>query len=109
MAPRSTALAGAQLAARQLNCESVFRGVLSYGRGRNNAPAGFVAARRSVQPGAARLASQRRPFGRKAPPPAAPFASPPLDFGSSLSRRQGARWSNGQEKPAIHPGQEKAG
>src|SRR5262245_87514 len=32
MAPRSTALAGAQLAARQLNCESVFRGVLSYGR-----------------------------------------------------------------------------
>jgi hypothetical protein len=42
MAPRSTALAGAQLAARQLNCESVFRGVLSYGRGRNNARAGFL-------------------------------------------------------------------
>src|SRR5262245_8806030 len=39
---RSTALAGAQLAARQLNCESVFRGVLSYGRGRNNARAAFL-------------------------------------------------------------------
>jgi hypothetical protein len=45
------ALTGAQLAARQLNCESVFRGVPSYGRGRNNAPAGFVAARGSAQPG----------------------------------------------------------
>jgi hypothetical protein len=29
-------------AARQLNCESVFRGVLSYGRGRNNARAAAV-------------------------------------------------------------------
>jgi len=45
MAPRSTALAGAQLAARQLNCESVFRGVLSYGRGWNNAPAVSVKPR----------------------------------------------------------------
>ena len=51
MAPRSTALAGAQLAARQLNCESVFRGVLSYGRGRNNAPSASVAPRGSAQPG----------------------------------------------------------
>src|SRR5262245_19672922 len=51
MAPRSTALAGAQLAARQLNCESVFRGVLSYGRERNNAPAASVTPRRSAQPG----------------------------------------------------------
>src|SRR5215831_4122332 len=48
---RSTALAGAQLAARQLNCESVFRGVLSYGRERNNAPAVSVKPRRSAQPG----------------------------------------------------------
>jgi hypothetical protein len=45
---RSTALAGAQPAARQLNCESVFRGVLSYGRGWNNAPAVSVKPRRSV-------------------------------------------------------------
>src|SRR5262249_45726968 len=51
MAPRSTALAGAQLASRQLNCESVFRGVLSYGRGWNNAPAVSVKPRRSAQPG----------------------------------------------------------
>jgi hypothetical protein len=48
-----------QLAARQLNCESVFRGVLGYGRGRNNARAGSVAPRGSAQPGASRLASQR--------------------------------------------------
>src|SRR5262249_60105134 len=48
---RSTALAGAQLAAPQLNCESVFRGVLSYGRERNNARAAFLGPRRSVQPG----------------------------------------------------------
>jgi len=64
---RSTALAGAQLAARQLNCESVFRGVLSYGRERNNARAVFLGPRRSVQPGnslPSRLTSQRRPFGR---------------------------------------------
>jgi len=39
-----------QLAARQLNCESVFRGVLR---------AGSVAPRGSAQPGASRLASQR--------------------------------------------------
>ena len=51
MAPRSTALVGAQLAARQLNCESVFRGVLSYGRGRNNALSASVAPRGSAQPG----------------------------------------------------------
>src|SRR5262249_29231008 len=49
--PASTALAGAQLAARQLNCGSVFRGVLSYGRGRNNAPSASVAPRGSAQPG----------------------------------------------------------
>jgi len=42
----------AQLAARQLNCESVFWGVLSYGRGRNNAPAVSVKPRRAAQPGA---------------------------------------------------------
>ena len=40
-----------QLAARQLNCESVFQGVLSYGRERNNAPAGSVTPRGSAQPG----------------------------------------------------------
>jgi len=67
MAPRSTALAGAQLAARQLNCESVFRGVLSYGRGWNNAPAVSVKPRRSAQPGASRLASQRPSLGASRP------------------------------------------
>src|SRR5262249_12015513 len=51
----------AQLAARQLNCESVFRGVLSYGRERNNAPAGSVTPRRSAQPAVTRsLASSAR-------------------------------------------------
>src|SRR5262245_51070307 len=38
--PRARREAGAQLAARQLNCESVFRGMLNYVRERNNAPAG---------------------------------------------------------------------
>ena len=47
----------AQLAARQLNCESVFRGVLSYGRERNNAPAGSVTPRRSAQPGASGISN----------------------------------------------------
>src|SRR5262245_45787224 len=61
---RSTALAGAQLAARQLNCESVFRGVLSYGRGRNNARAASVAPRGSAQPGWPAIA--RTGFGRPA-------------------------------------------
>jgi len=77
-------LAGAQLAARQLNCESVFRGVLSYGRGRNNARAGSVTPRRSAQPGAvgkflmrprsARLASQRPRLPAKPRSAPAPFA-----------------------------------
>src|SRR5262245_26458949 len=86
MAPRSTALAGAQLAARQLNCESVFRGVLSYGRGWNNAPAVSVKPRRSAQPGAVgkflmrprsvRLASRRPSPARKRGRSLAPFAAP---------------------------------
>src|SRR5215831_14891860 len=83
---RSTALAGAQLAARQLNCESVFRGVLSYGRERINAPAGSVTPRRSAQPGAVgkflmrprsvRLASRRPSPARKRGRSLAPFAAP---------------------------------
>src|SRR5262249_32951030 len=63
------ALAGAQLAARQLNCESVFRRVLSYGRERNNARAAFLGPRRSVQPGnslPSRLASRRPCASRQA-------------------------------------------
>src|SRR5262249_41590953 len=47
------ALANSQPSARQLNSEPVFRGVRSYGRARNNAPADSVAARRSAQPGVA--------------------------------------------------------
>src|SRR6516165_1365110 len=67
MAPRSTALAGAQLAARQLNRESVFRGVL---RGWNNAPAASVAPRGSTQPGciSIRRDCAQQPAARKGVP-----------------------------------------
>src|SRR5262249_30650245 len=75
--PRARREAGAQLAARQLNCESVFRGMLNYGRERNNAPAGFVAARpASTTRQLAPFASQRPSLGRQRDRSRAPFASP---------------------------------
>src|SRR5262245_13317988 len=96
---RSTALAGAQLAARQLNCESVFRGMLNYGRGRNNAPAGFVAARpasttRQLAPFAAR---EPAPFARS---PARPIAGA-VRFAASVAKRwHGGLCRQGQARDA---------